>query len=666
MATELAKAYVQIVPSTRGIQGSISQALGGEAAAAGKSAGSSIVGAIRNAIVTAGIGKALAATLTEGADLEQSIGGIETLFGAGGKTLEEYAESVGKTVTEAAGKYNILLQSQKTMLDNADKAYATAGLSANEYMQQVTGFSATLLQGLGGDTQAAARIADQALVQMADNANKMGTDMTFIQNAYQGFAKDNYEMLDNLKLGYGGTQAEMARLINDSGVLGDSIEVTAETVKDVPFDKIIQAIGVIQDDLGITGTTAQEAATTLSGSFAAMAAAGKNVLAALTLGQDLGPALEALAQTFTTWLTGNQLPAVWNILSALPGAMVNFVQALAPQLTAGIQTFLPQIMSTGTQLVQNLGAGLVQGIPSFLSQALPMVLQFTDSLRANFGSVVDAGIDLLLNLVQGIMDSLPTLIAYVPQIVSNIAGLVNDNAPKLSVAAGKLILMLIQGLIAAVPSLLANMGNIIKAVADVIMAINWINLGSTVIRAIGSGLKSMAGGLSKIMGETFEGALDYIKGLPKMALQWGRDMIQGFISGITGSIGGVIDAVKNVGSTIASYLHFSRPDIGPLRMYEQWMPDMMRGLARGITENMHLVTDAVDQLNNRMAAPLQASALQAAIVAGARWAAPVAAAAPAAVGVTLYQTIHTHDSLSPAELTREAENFLRRARWKNP
>lgn len=632
MATELAKAYVQIVPSARGIQGSISQALGGEAAAAGKSAGSSIVGAIRNAIITAGIGKALAATLTEGADLEQSIGGVETLF----KT------SADKVKAAAA------------------EAYRTAGMSANEYMELATSFSASLLQSTAGDTAKAADIADMAMQDMSDNANKMGTNMEDIKNAYQGFAKQNYTMLDNLKLGYGGTKEEMQRLLNKAQ------EITGVQYDINSLSDVYSAIHVIQGELDITGTTAQEAATTLSGSFAAMKAAGKNVMAALTLGQDLGPALDALAQTFTTWLAGNLLPAVWNILSALPGALVTFVQALAPQLTAGIQAFLPQILSTGTQLAQNLGAGLVQGIPAFLAQALPMVLQFTDSLRANFGSVVDAGIDLLLNLVQGIMDSLPTLIAYVPQIVSNIAGLINDNAPKLIVAAGKLILMLIQGLIAAVPSLLANMGNIIQAVADVITAINWINLGSTVIRAIGSGLKSMAGGLSKIMGETFQGALDYIKGLPKMALQWGKDMIQGFISGITGSIGGVIDAVKNVGSTIASYLHFSRPDIGPLRMYEQWMPDMMRGLARGITENMHLVTDAVDQLNNRMAAPLQASALQTAIVAGARWAAPVVPAAPAAGGVTLHQTIHTHDSLSPAELTREAENFLRRARWKNP
>ena len=197
------------------------------------------------------------------------------------------------------------------------------------------------------------------------------------------------------------------------------------------------------------------------------------------------------------------------------------------------------MMQAAIGMITQFGQGLVTAIPMLAQKALPVLLGFTDSLRANFGQIVDAGIGFILNLMQGIMNSLPTLIAYVPQIVSNIAGLINDNAPKLLVAAGKLIVMLIQGLIAAVPSLLENMGNILKAVVDVITAINWINLGTTVIKAIGSGLKSMAGHLSNMMGKTFKGAIEYIKGLPKMALQWGKDMIQGFINGILGSIGGI-------------------------------------------------------------------------------------------------------------------------------
>ena len=602
MPANVATAYVQIIPSAQGIGGGIAQALGGDAAAAGAGAsiGGKLVSTIKGVIAAAGLGAALGKALTEGAALEQSIGGVETLF-------KDSADQV---------------------IAAADQAYRTAGVSANKYMEQVTSFSATLLQGLGGDTAAAAQYADKAIVQMSDNANKMGTDISSIQMAYQGFAKDNYTMLDNLKLGYGGTQAEMARLINDSGVLGDSIEVTAETVNDVPFDKIIDAIGVIQDDLGITGTTAQEAATTLSGSFASMQAAAQNVLANLTLGRDLGPALDGLAQTVSTFLVGNLLPAIWNILSALPGALVTFVQSLGPQLAAGLSTLVPQMMTTGAQMLQSLSAGLVQGIPNFLAQALPMVLQFTESLRANFSNIVDAGIDLLLNLVQGIANGLPTLIEYVPQIVSNIAGLINDNAPKILTAGVQVIITLVQGLISAVPTIIANIPTIIKAIADTITAFNWINLGATVVKSIGNGLLSMAGGLKSMMEGTFSGALDFLKGLPKQAVQWAKDMITGFVRGITDSIGGVISAVSNVASAVTSYLHFSRPDVGPLREYETWMPDFLSGIAKGITGNIYRVSGAMATLGRSMSEDLQTSLqstarLRSAIAAGTPTAATV-------------------------------------------
>lgn len=570
----VARAYVQIVPSAEGIKGSITSALGGEASSAGAKLGSMLSTGVKASLVAvvSGLGAIIGSALTEGGALQQSLGGVETLF----------------------------KDSASQVIAAANEAYRTAGVSANSYMEQVTSFSATLLQGLGGDTEAAASYADKAIVQMADNANKMGTSMESIQYAYQGFAKDNYTMLDNLKLGYGGTQAEMARLINDSGVLGDSIEVTAETVKDVPFSSIIDAIGVIQDNLGITGTTAKEAATTLTGSFASVKAALSNVLAGLALGQDLGPSLNALATTLTTFLTGNLIPAITNILSALPGALVTFITALGPQLAAGLSTIVPQMMTAGAQMLQSLSAGLVQGVPNFLAQALPMILQFTTSLRANFSNIVDAGLDLLLNLAQGIANGLPTLIEYVPTIVSNIAGLINDNAPKILQAGIQIIITLVQGLINAIPTIIANIPQIIGAIADTITAFNWLNLGATIIKTLGSGLLSMANGLKGFMESTLSGALDYIKSLPKQALQWGKDMLNGFVQGIVGSVGNVINAVKNVGSAIASYLHFSRPDIGPLRDYETWMPDMLSGMAQGIRANLYRITDAMDLVGSSM------------------------------------------------------------------
>lgn len=596
----VASAYVQIIPSANGIKGAITSSLGGDASSAGSQLGSMLSTGIKASVVAgvAGLGAIIGGALTEGGALEQSIGGVETLF----------KDSADQVVAAA------------------ENAYRTAGVSANSYMEQVTSFSATLLQGLGGDTEAAASYADKAIVQMADNANKMGTDIASIQYAYQGFAKDNYTMLDNLKLGYGGTQAEMARLINDSGVLGDSIEVTAETVKDVPFSSIIDAIGVIQDELGITGTTAEEAATTLSGSFASVKAALSNVLADLALGRDIQPALQGLASTVSTFLVGNLLPAIWNVLSALPSALVTFVQSLAPQLLPGLQSFLqqvtasittglpqllqgitagfnayfPQLVAVGAEFLQNIGTGLAQGIPNFLAQALPMVLQFTESLRANFSNIVDAGIDLLLDLVQGIANGLPALIEYVPQIVSNIAGLINDNAPKILQAGIQVIVTLVQGLIDAIPTIIANIPQIISAIADTITAFNWLNLGATVIKTLGSGLLSMANGLKGFMESTLSGALDYLKSLPRQALQWGKDMINGFVDGIIGTVGNVINSVKNVAATIASYLHFSRPDVGPLRNYETWMPDMMQGMASSLRTNVYRLTDALDLVGNTM------------------------------------------------------------------
>ena len=294
MPSQVATAYVQIIPSAQGIGGGIAQALGGDAAAdsAGRSFGGKLVGAIKGVIAAAGIGAALSKAITEGAALEQSIGGVETLFG------------------DAANQ----------VIAAADNAFATAGLSANAYLETVTGFSARLLQGLGGDTQAAAALADTAVTDMADNANKMGTSMETITQTYQSLARGNYEMLDNLKLGYGGTQAEMARLINDSGVLGDTMVATAENVNSIGFDKMIEAIHVVQTEMGITGTAAVEAETTITGSLHALQASFSNVLANLALGRDLGPSLNALATTLTTFLSGNLLPALWNILSALPGA----------------------------------------------------------------------------------------------------------------------------------------------------------------------------------------------------------------------------------------------------------------------------------------------------------------------------------------------------------
>ena len=531
---ELAKAYVQIVPSAEGIQGSISHIMGGEASSAGESAGTllgtKLVGTLKKVIAAAGIGKMISDSLNLGGALQQSIGGIETLFGAGGRSIEEYAKSVGKSVDAVKDEYASLMQSQQTVFDNAAQAYRTVGLSANEYMEQTTSFAASLLSSVSKDTNAAAQLANMAMVDMADNANKMGTDMASIQNAYQGFAKQNYTMLDNLKLGYGGTQAEMQRLLTDAEKLS-GVHYELGNLADM-----YSAIHIIQTDLDITGTTAKEAATTLTGSFAAMKAAAQNVLGDWSTGADLTAPMQALADTARTFLQGNLLPMIGNVLAGIP------------QLVYGL---VPEVLQTGTELVSRLAAGFAQGIPAFLSTALPQLLSFTEELRANAGQFVDAGLNCITQLLNGLIAGLPQLIAYVPDIIINIAGIINDNMPKILAQGVSIIVQLIAGIIQAVPALLANWKKILQAVLSVISAINWLNIGKNILTSVANGVKSMGSSMLTAFKGGFSSALSWIKSLPAQAVKWGKNLIKGFIKGLTGKGNVVSNAATAVTAGIS-------------------------------------------------------------------------------------------------------------------
>lgn len=531
---ELAKAYVQIVPSAEGIQGSISRVMGGEASSAGESAGTllgtKLVGTLKKVIAAAGIGKVISDSLNLGGALQQSIGGIETLFGAGGRSIEEYAKSVGKSVDAVKDEYTSLMQSQQTVFDNAAQAYRTVGLSANEYMEQTTSFAASLLSSVSKDNNAAAQLANMAMVDMADNANKMGTDMASIQNAYQGFAKQNYTMLDNLKLGYGGTQAEMQRLLTDAEKLS-GVHYELGNLADM-----YSAIHIIQTDLDITGTTAKEAATTLTGSFAAMKAAAQNVLGDWSTGADLTAPMQALADTARTFLQGNLLPMIGNVLAGIP------------QLVYGL---VPEVLQTGTELVSSLAAGFAQGIPAFLSTALPQLLSFTEELRANAGQFVDAGLNCITQLLNGLIAGLPQLIAYVPDIIINIAGIINDNMPKILAQGVSIIVQLVAGIIQAVPSLLANWKKILQAVLSVISAINWLNIGKNILTSVANGVKSMGSSMLTAFKGGFSSALSWIKSLPAQAVKWGKNLIQGFIKGLTGKGNVVSNAATAVTAGIS-------------------------------------------------------------------------------------------------------------------
>ena len=363
---------------------------------------------------TAAVGVLTKSSLDAYSSFEQLTGGVETLFKESADTVMEYA----------------------------DNAYKTAGMSANQYMETVTGFSATLLQGLAGDTEAAAEYADLAITDMADNANKMGTAMQSIQYAYQGFAKDNYTMLDNLKLGYGGTQAEMARLINDSGVLGDAIQVTADTVAQVPFDKIIEAIHVIQTQLGITGTTAAEAATTIEGSVNSMKAAWENLLTGIAdENANLPELVEQFADSFEAAMD-NVMPRIVQIFGGIGDAVLEAAPIIAEQIPPMVESLLPSLLNAVASLV----ASVAEQLPSLLTILTDSITQFADYLTNNMDEVFDVGLEIIYNIVEGIRDALPDLLYSAAKLVTSFGVEVLDHSDEILQIGVNIVFAIIEGI----------------------------------------------------------------------------------------------------------------------------------------------------------------------------------------------------------------------------
>lgn len=551
MATELAKAYVQIIPSAVGIQGRIQKEIEPEADSAGSSFGGKMVGMIKKVIAAAAIGKALSASISEGAALEQSLGGIETLF------------------KDSADKVKA----------NAAKAYQTAGMSANDYMELTTSFSASLLSSLAGDTSKAADVADMAMVDMSDNANKMGTNMEDIKNAYQGFAKQNYTMLDNLKLGYGGTKSEMERLLADAQKIS-GVEYNIDNLSDV-----YSAIHVIQGQLDITGTTAKEAATTISGSFNQMKAAAKNVMGEIALGMDVGPALNELANTIITFAVGNLLPAVWNVISALPSAIVTFVTALGPQLFAvasglipqiasgittgiptlyqsamrimdqfniGIQEQLPILLQNGVDFITNIVNGILQNLPQVITMAGNIITYFANTIISMFPTVLSAGASLLLKLVNGIINNLPQIAQAAATAIVRFVASIGQNLPQILQSGIKIIAKLAAGLIRAIPNLVGQIPAIISAIVNAFTSQNWGSIGINIISGIASGLRSAAhmlwDAVKGVLGGFKENVLAFfgIHSPSRWGMFVGKMIDTGIANGLTGNTSLISNAAEEL------------------------------------------------------------------------------------------------------------------------
>lgn len=560
---------------------------------------------------SAGVAALGTACINAYADYEQLVGGVETLFKDSADTIQTYA----------------------------DNAYKTAGLSANEYMETVTSFSASLLQSLDGDTEKAAAAADLAITDMADNANKMGTAMESIQNAYQGFAKQNYTMLDNLKLGYGGTKEEMQRLLAD-----------AEKLSGVKYDlssyaDIVEAIHVIQTEMGITGTTAKEASTTIQGSVASMKAAWANLMVGMADDtQDFDLLLSNFIESIGT-VADNLLPRIGiviegmgklvaglapEIASALPtltnellpnlvelrvqsiSALVQGIQENGDSLAAGalsivgtlaegIAELLPMVADTAASLVVSLADGLTESLPDIIPIAIETISTLVENLTENANTIIDAGIQIILALGEGLIAALPQLIETVPQIVINIANVINDNAPKLIDTALYLITRLAVGLVQAIPTLVVNIPKIIEAIVAAFMAFQWLNLGKQLIDGVANGVKKAGESMATAAKNAFSKFKSKITG-SEVATELksiGKYIIDGIVGGIKNSLSNIANIAGKIKDTLLSKLKGLFKIASPSKLMKEEVGAYIgEGIAVGIEESGQMAVDAAETVAN--------------------------------------------------------------------
>ena len=560
---------------------------------------------------SAGVAALGTACINAYADYEQLVGGVETLFKDSADTIQTYA----------------------------DNAYKTAGLSANEYMETVTSFSASLLQSLDGDTEKAAAAADLAITDMADNANKMGIAMESIQDAYQGFAKQNYTMLDNLKLGYGGTKEEMQRLLAD-----------AEKLSGVKYDlssyaDVVEAIHVIQTEMGITGTTAEEASTTIQGSVASMKAAWANLMVGMADDtQDFDLLLSNFIESIGT-VADNLLPRIGiviegmgklvaglapEIASALPtltnellpnlvelgvqsiSALVQGIQENGDSLAAGalsivgtlaegIAELLPMVADTAASLVVSLADGLTESLPNIIPIAIETISTLVENLTENANTVIDAGIQIILALGEGLIAALPQLIETIPQIVINIANVINDNAPKLVDTALYLITRLAVGLVQAIPTLVVNIPKIIEAIVAAFMAFQWLNLGKQLIDGVANGVKKAGESMATAAKDAFSKFKAKITG-SEVATELksiGKYIIDGIVGGIKNSLSKIANVAGKIKDTLLSKLKGLFRIASPSKLMKEEVGAYIgEGIAVGIEESGQMVVDAAETVAN--------------------------------------------------------------------
>lgn len=501
--SDLGQAYVQIIPKAEGISNKISSLLGKGSANAGKEAGTSIAGGIKKALVAAGIGAAVVGALkgaiSEGGKLQQSYGGLETIYGKAAGQAKEFAK-----------------QAQQ------------AGVSANDYAEQAVSFGAALKQAYGGDTTKAVQAANTAILDMTDNAAKMGTPLQSIQDAYQGFAKQNYTMLDNLKLGYGGTKSEMERL------LADAEKLTGQKYDINNLGDVYDAIHAIQGELGLTGVAAQEASQTFTGSFEAMKAAGKNLLGALALGEDVGPMMSTFASSLSTFLFDNLIPMIGNVIKSLPEAIGTFISEGGPKL-----------LEIGKNLIESIKTGIETHGPQIV-EAIPSLLQSLGNAITTYGPVLlQKGGELLEWIGNGIVTYGPQIISYLGDAISSLIEYLGERLPEWAAKGGEMLGTLAQAFVEHIPDMLGAL----------MQLINWIttNLGSLAMTLLQAGWELVKGiaegiinGIGSLIGPAMQSVGDAIKGAIDGVKAW----LSGAWSFISGAASAAWNGIKGLASSI--------------------------------------------------------------------------------------------------------------------
>ena len=646
--SEIGKAYIQIIPSSQGLKGKLTEIMDGEATSAGRSAGSKISTALGGALktaagvtaaavsaATAAVGSLAKAAVSSYANYEQLAGGVDKLFGAASVKVKQYAED----------------------------AYKTSGLSANAYMETATGFAAALIKSCGDNTYKAADLVEVAMKSMSDNVNIFGSDMQSVQNAYQGFAKQNYTMLDNLKLGYGGTKQEMERLIADANEYAESIGQIGNMSID-SFADVVRAIDLIQQKQHIAGTTTAEAMTTIEGSANATKAAWENVVTAIGRGDGIKDAIKGLADSIfgdgpdkgllnqiipriqvvmegigtfieqaSPFIT-EKIPELINaVLPSILESAATLIEALASGLIAALPlivntasdiimnlvdslvALLPQIVEVGLQIIVQLATGLAQALPELIPTIVEVVIQIVQTLIDNVGLLIDAAIALITGLTEGLIASMPILIDALPQLITSLVQALIQNAPQLLIVGPQLIFALVQGILTSIPELLASVPQVLGELVNTFKAEapKLLESGNEFIKQLVQGITNSIATLleagvnlvSKLKDTITREAAKLIESGRQFVMKakegfmqrvheaqaWGRDLLQNFIDGIMSKFDALRSTLESAADLVRSILGFSEPEIGPLSNFHTFAPDMMKLFAEGIRDNTKLVTD---------------------------------------------------------------------------